>query len=191
MNYSTFSIIQLISTFVVIGIEVYAIVYCYNVIHSGDSIYPEKYPLVYLYFSMIGAVFLNIPSLLTGILQSKIGSIFAIIFDIIAIVILFIVYIIGQIFQLGVSSVNDQDKIADIEKEGNCCGWKTLKIEGCQAKDINKAVPCYKVVGEPFLESVNFAIKIDGLVMKAIVLLICVTLVFIIFHRNQIKAKQA
>ncbi|BFU24382.1 hypothetical protein EHI8A_221690 [Entamoeba histolytica HM-1:IMSS-B] len=191
MNYSTFSIIQLISTAVVIGIEVYAIIYCYNIIHSADSIYPEKYPLVYLYFSMIGAIFLNIPSLLTGILQSKIASIFAIIFDIIAIVLLFIVYIIGQIFQLGVSSVSEQDKITEIEKEANCCGWKTLKIEGCQAKDISKAVPCYKIVGEPFLESVNFAIEIDGFAMKAIVLLICVTLVFIIFHRNQSKVKQA
>ena len=36
-----------------------------------------------------------------------------------------------------------------IERESNCCGWKTIKIEGCAARVIDENImSCYDVIGK-------------------------------------------
>ncbi|ELP83748.1 hypothetical protein EIN_469620 [Entamoeba invadens IP1] len=188
MTYSIFSLIQIAFTLLVMGLEIHIILFCRKTLYSEDAVFPQKYPLVYLYFSMIAALVFNIPSLLTGVLQSKIAAVFGIIFNVFEAVLLFIVYIITQIFENGISNISEKDDISSMERDANCCGWKRLKISGCNAlHPENVKTSCYNLSAKPFLESVEYAADMDSYVIKLVWLLVCVTIVFMIFHKNQQK----
>ncbi|KAL7719146.1 Tetraspanin family protein [Entamoeba marina] len=190
ITFSTCSKIQIIFTTLLLALEGYTFYYCHSVIYNKDIILPEKYSLVYFHPALIAAMIFTIPSFLTGILQSKIAAIFAIVFDIISIAVLFILYLITQIFYVGLSNMSEDDEMKTVQYEANCCGWKVFNTTNCSAPSIETAKTCFEIVGEPFMKSVKFAADMDAYIMKSIVLVICVTIVFLIFHKNNQKTKE-